>query len=63
MFLFSFCCFDIAVIADEGFLCVLVPKDHLVFLHILDFGILRYASLVVSVVLLYGLNNEGWYIG
>jgi hypothetical protein len=46
------------VVALKGALRVLMPQKHLVLLHILDLRILRYAFLVVHIVLLNTLDHS-----
>ena len=46
------------IIARKCLLRVFVSQDHLVLLHIVDFGVLGDALLVVAVVLLYCLRQE-----
>jgi hypothetical protein len=49
------------IIASKCLLCVFVSQDHLVFLHVVDFGVLGDALLVVAVILLYCLRQERGY--
>ena len=45
------------LVASKGLLRVLVPQNHLVLLHVLDLGVLRYALFVIGIVLLDGLDS------
>ena len=46
------------VVALEGFLGVLVAKQHLVFFDVLDLGVFRDAFFVVHVILFDALDSE-----